>query len=260
MGPRCKQLTAGCLMLLLVGAGVVELHREAGLVASLAGRRHSSGRPLAAVRDFVVMPLKLSRSLFSTRRGSGTGSPSGAGQLVDGRRLQNSSTENISAEDGLAAGILPAAARSSEVSLRAGARFPWLVAFAGISAVAAVVSAVVSVVVATRSASTPQPATVITTCNDCCVNCAGNAAMKLAGDTRGGPRYNGCSDVSCLCDAAGPGVVANIFDPSCGSFRNCDVRGGNHGPVQQCGPGTLFNPRFNVCDWPANVRCVLVEA
>ncbi|XP_054288999.1 GATA zinc finger domain-containing protein 4-like [Macrosteles quadrilineatus] len=42
-------------------------------------------------------------------------------------------------------------------------------------------------------------------------------------------------------------------DPSsCDHFYKCD-----HGqPVKfSCGPGTWFNPKINVCDWPYNVKC-----
>ncbi|GJQ83467.1 SCRASP1 [Trypoxylus dichotomus] len=38
----------------------------------------------------------------------------------------------------------------------------------------------------------------------------------------------------------------------CEKFLNCD-----HGRtfIQDCGPGTVFNPRFKVCDYPYNVDC-----
>lgn len=67
------------------------------------------------------------------------------------------------------------------------------------------------------------------------------------------PNINGCESEDCLCSVVGAGVHPNFFDNTCSTFFHCP------GPKRPCGPGTLFNPEFNVCDWPANVRCVRVS-
>jgi hypothetical protein len=64
---------------------------------------------------------------------------------------------------------------------------------------------------------------------------------------------SGCNNEGCLCEAMGPGVHPNVFDNTCSTFFHCP------GPKRPCGPGTLFNPEFNVCDWPHNVKCVAVR-
>lgn len=38
----------------------------------------------------------------------------------------------------------------------------------------------------------------------------------------------------------------------CAKFLNC---WNGHAHVQDCGPGTLFNPKISVCDWPYRVSC-----
>ena len=63
-----------------------------------------------------------------------------------------------------------------------------------------------------------------------------------------------CDNEDCLCAELGPGVHANVFDPTCGTFFHCP------GPKRPCGPGTLFNAKFSVCDYPENVACVAVKA
>jgi hypothetical protein len=64
---------------------------------------------------------------------------------------------------------------------------------------------------------------------------------------------NGCTSEDCLCNALGAGVHPNVFDNTCSTFFHCP------GPKRPCGPGTLFNPEFNVCDWPHNVKCAAVK-
>ncbi|KAG8260668.1 peritrophin-1-like [Homalodisca vitripennis] len=42
-------------------------------------------------------------------------------------------------------------------------------------------------------------------------------------------------------------------DPTdCARYYEC-----NHGKLilRDCGPGTYWNPAYNVCDWPYNVDC-----
>lgn len=94
--------------------------------------------------------------------------------------------------------------------------------------------------------------TVIQTCNNCCVGCSGNLA-SAAQQAAATPRIGNCDNEGCLCSELGPGVHANVFDSTCGTFFNCP------GPKQPCGPGTLFNPAFNNCDYPFNVKCSAIK-
>lgn len=52
------------------------------------------------------------------------------------------------------------------------------------------------------------------------------------------------------CEAGVSGLYAHPHD--CTKFLNCD-----HGRtfIQDCGPGTMFNDIFKVCDWPHKVDC-----
>lgn len=52
------------------------------------------------------------------------------------------------------------------------------------------------------------------------------------------------------CKADWVGLYPHPFD--CYKFLNC-----NNGAtfIQDCGPGTAFNPKIQVCDWPHNVNC-----
>lgn len=54
------------------------------------------------------------------------------------------------------------------------------------------------------------------------------------------------------CERGSSGLQPHPID--CAKFLNCD-----HGRtfIQDCGPGTLFNPLYSVCDWPQNVDCGL---
>ena len=116
---------------------------------------------------------------------------------------------------------------------------------AGISASAAVVGAVVAVVSVAKGGGNTR-GTVVETCNNCCIGCSGN--LKTAS-----PRVGNCDNESCLCSELGPGVHANVFDNTCGTFFHCP------GPKRPCGPGTLFNPAINNCDWPYNVKCAAIK-
>lgn len=52
-----------------------------------------------------------------------------------------------------------------------------------------------------------------------------------------------------------PCRASNGLEPhptDCDKFLNC---ANGNGVVQQCGPGTVFNERLFVCDWPYNVDC-----
>ncbi|XP_071057276.1 uncharacterized protein [Onthophagus taurus] len=52
------------------------------------------------------------------------------------------------------------------------------------------------------------------------------------------------------CPDGQSGLFPHPYD--CQKFLNCD-----HGRtfIQECGPGTVFNPKIKVCDWPYNVQC-----
>lgn len=52
------------------------------------------------------------------------------------------------------------------------------------------------------------------------------------------------------CESGASGLYSHPYD--CTKFLNCD-----HGRtfIQDCGPGTLFNDVFKVCDWPHKVDC-----
>lgn len=52
------------------------------------------------------------------------------------------------------------------------------------------------------------------------------------------------------CESGASGLFAHPYD--CTKFLNCD-----HGRtfIQDCGPGTMFNDIFKVCDWPHKVDC-----
>ena len=43
----------------------------------------------------------------------------------------------------------------------------------------------------------------------------------------------------------------------CHSFYHCDVTGKL--VLKNCGPGTMFNPVVNICDWPLNVYKIRPE-
>lgn len=55
---------------------------------------------------------------------------------------------------------------------------------------------------------------------------------------------------SIQCEQGASGLFAHPYD--CTKFLNCD-----HGRtfIQECGPGTMFNDLFKVCDWPHKVDC-----
>jgi len=63
----------------------------------------------------------------------------------------------------------------------------------------------------------------------------------------------GTSPFTCPSDA-GVNHVNKYPDPSdCASYFDC-----THGIVawhKTCGTGTVFNPKFQICDWPFNVEC-----
>lgn len=88
----------------------------------------------------------------------------------------------------------------------------------------------------------------------CCFACPGYAPfVNLKRQSPGS--INGCSDPSCFCQASGLlGVQPNPFDDKCATFINCPST-----VAQSCGPGTLFNAQFSVCDFPSNVDCVAVQ-
>ncbi|XP_055704303.1 uncharacterized protein LOC129802468 isoform X2 [Phlebotomus papatasi] len=52
------------------------------------------------------------------------------------------------------------------------------------------------------------------------------------------------------CAPGSSGLTEHPYD--CTKFLNC-ANGVTY--IQDCGPGTVFNPIFNVCDWPHNVDC-----
>jgi hypothetical protein len=118
----------------------------------------------------------------------------------------------------------------------------------GIGALAGTVGSSVSIANYVRGPSSGgnTRGTVIETCNNCCIGCSGNLETSS-------PRVGNCDNESCLCSELGPGVRPNVFDSTCSTFFNCP------GPKQPCGPGTLFNPAFNGCDYPSNVKCAAIR-
>ena len=117
----------------------------------------------------------------------------------------------------------------------------------GISAIVTVFDAGVDVADAVSGSSGDAKGTVMEVCNNCCFNCASQLQTP-------GPRVGNCDNEDCLCAELGPGLHANVFDPTCGTFFHCP------GPKRPCGPGTLFHAKFSVCDCPENVICVAVKA
>lgn len=54
-----------------------------------------------------------------------------------------------------------------------------------------------------------------------------------------------------------PGATGNyVYQKFCHQFLNCWK---GHGQVQNCAPGTLFNPKTLSCDFPNKVECVTGE-
>jgi len=51
------------------------------------------------------------------------------------------------------------------------------------------------------------------------------------------------------------GYTGLIPSKNCKGFYHCVNGRFWHNRPQSCGPGTLFNPKHKVCDWPRNVRC-----
>lgn len=70
--------------------------------------------------------------------------------------------------------------------------------------------------------------------------------------TRRNPAYGRSQrqQESIQCEQGASGLFAHPYD--CTKFLNCD-----HGRtfIQECGPGTMFNDLFKVCDWPHKVDC-----
>lgn len=52
------------------------------------------------------------------------------------------------------------------------------------------------------------------------------------------------------CEEGVSGLFEHPFD--CTKFLNC---GSGRTYIQDCGPGTVFNKHFQICDWPHNVDC-----
>ncbi|XP_059615685.1 uncharacterized protein LOC132261131 isoform X2 [Phlebotomus argentipes] len=52
------------------------------------------------------------------------------------------------------------------------------------------------------------------------------------------------------CAPGSSGLTEHPYD--CSKFLNC-ANGVTY--IQDCGPGTVFNPIFSICDWPHNVNC-----
>lgn len=53
-----------------------------------------------------------------------------------------------------------------------------------------------------------------------------------------------------VCPTGAQGLLPHPTD--CAKFINCN---GMQSIVQNCGPGTEFNPDMQICDWPQNVNC-----
>ncbi|GAB0095519.1 Peptidase S1 domain-containing protein [Sergentomyia squamirostris] len=60
----------------------------------------------------------------------------------------------------------------------------------------------------------------------------------------------GFTEEEVQCAPGSSGLTEHPYD--CSKFLNC-ANGVTY--IQDCGPGTVFNPLFNVCDWPHNVNC-----
>lgn len=56
---------------------------------------------------------------------------------------------------------------------------------------------------------------------------------------------------STLCPGDYTGLRPVPYD--CTKFANC-WKGTTF--IQSCGPGTHFNPKYSVCDWPNKANCV----
>ncbi|GIL97035.1 hypothetical protein Vretimale_2743, partial [Volvox reticuliferus] len=55
-----------------------------------------------------------------------------------------------------------------------------------------------------------------------------------------------------FCASKPGGLYVNPCDPTCTTFISC-ANGITY--KMNCGRGTMFNPTFLVCDWPASVVC-----
>ncbi|XP_055384260.1 uncharacterized protein LOC129613938 isoform X2 [Condylostylus longicornis] len=73
---------------------------------------------------------------------------------------------------------------------------------------------------------------------------------RLLGAVNTNVPVNSISDDSVGCSPGHTGLLAHPF--VCNKFLNCD-HGRTH--IQICGPGTVFNPLKNVCDFPEKVDC-----
>lgn len=78
----------------------------------------------------------------------------------------------------------------------------------------------------------------------------GHAAGGYQQNEQSSSQANGHTNKNVRCKLGVSGIYPHPYD--CSRFLNCD-RGTTF--VQDCGPGTAFNPKLSVCDYPEFVKC-----